>query len=286
MTEKLGTLMTQNDHGSTTKPSKEKPPSEKKTNEKFSLKRWLPLIGLVGAVIAAFASGVHKHLSLTAFAENRDFLTHFVSENLLLAVLAYLGIYALATTLSLPGGALLTLVGGFLFGWLIAGSLTVFAATAGAVFVFMIARSSLGAFLTQKAGPFVQKLADGFNDDAFNYMMFLRLVPIFPFWLVNIAPALFNVKMRTYIITTFIGIIPGTFAIALLGSGLGSVIDKQKAIFDTCVAQKGAENCTFNVEVSSLITPQLLAAFAALGVVSLIPVAIKRWKARSNSTAT
>jgi len=276
MTDKLGILMKQNDHGH----------DEQKPQGTFSFKRWLPLIGLVIAVAAAFASGLHKHLTLTAFAENRDFLTNFVADNLLLAVLAYAGIYALATALSLPGGALLTLVGGFLFGWFFAGSITIVAATAGAVFVFMIARSSLGAFLTQKAGPFMQKMADGFNDDAFNYMMFLRLVPIFPFWLVNIAPALFNVKMRTYIITTFIGIIPGTFAISLLGSGLGSVIDKQKAMFDTCVTTKGAENCTFHVEISSLITPQLLAAFAALGVVSLIPVAIKRWKARTDQSAS
>ncbi len=272
--------MTQND------PDHDHSEAGVKTKVKFSLKRWVPLVGLVIAVGAAFASGLHKHLTLTAFAENREFLTGYVADNWVLAILAYAGIYALAIALSLPGGALLTLVGGFLFGWFFAGSVTIIAATAGSVFVFMIARSSLGAFLTHKAGPFMQKMADGFNDDAFNYMMFLRLVPIFPFWLVNIAPALFNVKMRTYIITTFLGIIPGTFAISLLGSGLGSVIDKQKVMYDTCVATRGAKNCTFSVEVSSLVTPQLLIAFAALGVVSLIPVVIKRWKARSETSAS
>ncbi len=276
MTEKLGTLMTKTKNGD----------SKSKLKEKFSLKRWLPLIALAIAVGTAFSFGLHKHLTLTAFAEHRDFLTNYVSENFVLAVLAYTGIYTLTTALSLPGGALLTLMGGFLFGWLVAGSVTIFAATSGAVFVFMIARSSLGAFLTQKAGPFVKKLSDGFNDDAFSYMMFLRLVPVFPFWLINIAPALFNVKMRTYVVTTFLGIIPGTFAIALLGSGLGSVIDKQKEIFEACVTEKGAENCIFSVDASSLITLQLLVAFAALGFVSLIPFAIKHWKARAKASAS
>lgn len=254
------------------------------TKRKFQLKRWLPLAGLVTAVVAAFAAGLHKHLTITAFAQHRDFLTSYVSENLFLALLSYAGVYAAATALSLPGGLFLTLIGGFLFGWFLAGSVTIVAATAGAVLVFLIAKSSIGSFLTERAGPFVQKLSDGFNDDAFNYMMFLRLVPIFPFWVINIAPALFNVKLRTYVITTFFGIIPGTYAIALLGSGLGSVIDKQKAIFDTCVAEKGADKCVFNVDISSLITPQLLVALAALAVVSLIPVGIKRWKSRTKAT--
>jgi len=243
------------------------------------IKRYLPLMVLAAAVAAAYMAGLHNYISLNAVAQNRAYLTSAVTDNLWLALLAYALVYAVSTALSLPGGALLTIVGGFLFGWLIGGITTVFAATIGATAVFLIAKSSLGNFLTQKAGPFAKKLADGFNNDAFNYLMFLRLVPVFPFWLVNIAPALFGVRLRTYLITTFFGIIPGTVAIAILGAGLGSVIDRQQAIHNACIAEKGAENCVFNVELDALLTPQLLMAFAALGVVALIPVAIKRWKA-------
>ena len=250
---------------------------------KPGIKRYLPLFILICAVVMAYMAGLHKYISLNAVAENREYLTNAVSNNWLLAILAYGCVYTISTALSLPGGALLTIVGGFLFGWLVAGVTTVFSATLGATLVFMIAKSSLGNFLTKKAGPFAKKLADGFNTDAFNYLMFLRLVPVFPFWLINIAPALFDVRLRTYMITTFLGIIPGTFAIAVLGAGLGSVIDRQQAIYDSCVSIKGAENCTFNVDAGALLTPQLLAAFAALGIVALIPVVLKRWKSRKSS---
>lgn len=253
------------------------------TGAKSPLKKWGPLAVLILAVIAAWASGVHDNFSFAAIAENREAVAEFVERNLFLALLAYCVIYAASTALSLPGGALLTIFGGLIFGWFMAGTCTVISATLGATIVFLIAKSSLGEVLTRRAGPFVKKLSEGFNEDAFSYLMFLRLVPAFPFWLVNIAPALFNVRLRTYVITTFVGIIPGTFAIAFLGAGLGSIIDRQKQIFDACTRQKGADSCTFDLSLSAIITPQLIAALVALGVVALIPVIIKRWRARSRS---
>jgi len=268
MTEKLGTFMVL-----------EKPQAS--GDRKSGLRLWWPLLALVAVMTVAYLLGWHKFLSIETLAENRAFLSAFVAENWLLAVVAYAGIYTVTTALSLPVGSILTVIGGFLLGWLLAGMVTIFAATAGATLIFMIAKSTLGEFLRRKAGPFVKKLTAGFNEDAFGYLMFLRLVPVFPFWLVNIAPALFGVKLRTYLITTFLGIIPGTFAIALLGSGLGSIIDRQREIYDACVAQKGADACVFDISLGALLTPQLLAAFGALGVVALIPVAIKRWKAHT-----
>lgn len=272
MTEKLGTFM------AIDKPQETLHVSGKR---KSGLKLWWPLIALIAIMIIAYSLGWHKYLSIKNLAENREYFANFVQNNWLNAILAYAGVYALTTALSLPVGSILTVIGGFLFGWVTAGLVTILAATAGATLVFTVAKSTIGEFLRHKAGPFVKKLTAGFNDDAFGYLMFLRLVPVFPFWLVNIAPALFGVKMRTYLVTTFLGIIPGTFAIALLGSGLGSVIDKQKATYDACVVQKGAQACVFDVNLGALITPQLLAAFAALGIVALIPVAIKRWKAHN-----
>lgn len=279
MTEKLGTLMSIDDHETDRQESAKTAGKKPKTG----LKLWWPLIALVAIMAIAYLFGWHKYLSLELLAKNREFLANYVRENWLWAILAYAVAYALTTALSLPVGAVLTIIGGFLFGWLAAAIATVLSATAGATLVFAVAKSTLGEFLRQRAGPFVKKLSDGFNDDAFGYLMFLRLVPIFPFWLINIAPALFNVKLRTYVITTFLGIIPGTLAIALLGSGLGSVIDRQKAVYDACLALKGAAACSFDIQVGALLTPQLLAAFVALGIVALIPVAIKRWKAHNSA---
>ncbi|HHI82488.1 MAG TPA: TVP38/TMEM64 family protein [Rhizobiales bacterium] len=193
-----------------------------------------------------------------------------------------MGIYVAVVALSLPGGLVLTLVGGFLFGWIIGGTATVIAATLGAVLVFEIVRTSLGEFLARKAGPWLSKLSDGFRKDAFHYMLFLRLVPVFPFWLINIAPALLNVKRSDYIITTLLGILPATYAFASLGAGLDSVIVKQRSIYEACVAAKGAANCTFSIDPRALVTGQMLFAFAALSLVALIPLIAKRLKGRIN----
>ena len=251
---------------------------------KSTLKKWAPLVILVAAIAAAFASGLHKYFSLGVIAENRTALTAFVADNWLAAIALFGAIYVASTALSLPGGTILTIVGGFLFGWLAGGLVVIVAATIGASLVFLVAKSSVGEVLARKAGPFVKKLSAGFNEDAASYMLFLRLVPVFPFWLVNIAPALFNVRLRTFVVTTLFGIVPGTVAIALLGSGLGSIIDKQQSVYDACVAANGPANCRFDINVGALLTPQLVAGLVALGVVALIPIVIKRLKARKSTT--
>ncbi|NNE24171.1 MAG: TVP38/TMEM64 family protein, partial [Rhizobiales bacterium] len=221
-----------------------------------------------------------KYLSLDVIAEHRESLQRFVGDNTVLAIAIYTLIYICTVAFSLPGGALLTILGGFLFGTLLGASATVIAATIGATAVFLIARSAIGDVLVRKAGPWIKKLSDGFNDDAFSYLMFLRLVPAFPFFVVNIAPALFNVRLSTYMITTFLGIIPGTIAFTFVGSGLDSIIVAQKTAHEACVAEKGAEQCPFGLDAGALINPQIIAGFVALGVVALIPVVIKRAKAR------
>jgi uncharacterized membrane protein YdjX (TVP38/TMEM64 family) len=243
-------------------------------------RRWAPLAVLLAAIAAAYASGLHKYLTLGTIADNRDELMRFVNDNFLVAAIIFMATYATAVALSLPGALVLTIVGGFLFGWLLGGTMTVVAATAGAIVIFLVARTSLGETLANRAGPWMDRLRTGFRKDAFSYLLFLRLVPVFPFWLVNIAPALAGVPLSVYAITTLIGIIPGTFAFAVLGSGLDSIIEAQKQVHDQCVAARGEDQCTFSLDASALVTPQLLAAFAALGFVALIPIAVRKWRDR------
>jgi uncharacterized membrane protein YdjX (TVP38/TMEM64 family) len=181
--------------------------------------------------------------------------------------------------LSIPGAVLLTVLGGFLFGWLVAGLVVVVAATAGATIVFLVARSSLGNMLARRAGPRLNALARGFRDDAFSYLLFLRLVPAFPFWLVNLAPALFNVPLATFVAATLVGIVPGTFAFAFLGSGFDSIIAEQTEVHEACVAA-GRSDCEMTFEAGALLTPELIVAFVALGLVALIPVVVRRVRAR------
>jgi uncharacterized membrane protein YdjX (TVP38/TMEM64 family) len=235
---------------------------------------------LLAALVLGYGLGLHKYLSLASIAENRAQLAAFTADNFVTAIISFITVYALAVAVSFPGASILTILAGLLFGWLTGGLAAIIAATLGATIVFQIAKSSFGDVFAKKAGPFLNRISAGFADDAFNYMLFLRLVPAFPFWLVNIAPALANVKLRTFIITTFLGIIPGTFAFASIGAGLDSILTAQQNTRAQCLTTKTTAECPFELSLSSLITTELLLAFAALGVVSLIPVAIKKWKAR------
>ena len=241
--------------------------------------RWLPLIILTALVAAAYALGLQKYLSLETIAINRDFLAAYVANHLLLALLIYVLIYIAVVALSLPGAGIISIVGGFVFGWALSAPVSILAATIGAIIVFQIVKTSLGNTMAEKAGPLAQRLSEGFAKDAFNYLLFLRLVPAFPFFVVNVVAGVCRVRLKTFVLATFIGIIPGAFAFAWLGRGLGSVIDTQRLAYSACVVETGGSNCSFELSISSLVTPQLLLAFAALGVVSVIPVALKKWKA-------
>lgn len=244
------------------------------------MKRVLPVAVLAGVAALVVFQGWHKFLTLEHIAENRDVLKGYIEQNYVLTLLAYMGIYIVVIALSLPGGVFLTLTGGFLFGWLVGGIATVIAATIGATVIFLIARTSLGEPLAGRAGPRLDRLRAGFQDSALNYLLFLRLVPLFPFWLVNLAPALLGVGLGTYVLGTFIGIIPGTFAFSFAGVGLDSVIEAQKEAYESCVAAQGAnasQACTFKLDAGALVTSELLIAFAALGVVALIPVILKKF---------
>jgi len=237
------------------------------------VKRWVPLVAVVCLMGIGYALGWHRYLTLSSLIQERQTLMNIVGSHFALSLLAFVAIYSSAVALSFPGASLLTIAGGFLFGWVTGGFVTVFAATLGATGIFLAARTSLGEYLKKKAGGSLNRLAEGFRTNALNYLLFLRLTPIFPFWLVNIAPAVFNVPLTTYVVGTMIGILPGTFAFAFIGSGLDSVIEAQEAANPGCAA---AGTCT--VDISALVTPELLAAFFALGIASLIPVIIQRFR--------
>lgn len=233
------------------------------TKARFSLTRLIPVAVILAAIGAVFALGLDRYLTFQALQENREILLAFRDANYLSALLIYIAVYAVAVALSLPGGAVLTISGGFLFGGIFGTLFAVLGATMGAVGVFLIARTALGEPLRAQAGPWLKTMETGFREDAFNYMLTLRLIPIFPFFLVNIVPAFLGVSLRTYAIATFFGIIPGGFVFAYVGAGLGSVFDS------------GAE-----FDISAVVTPQILIALVGLGLLSLLPVVYKKIKGK------
>ena len=235
------------------------------------MRNLLPL-GLVGLLLIAWSAGLAEHVSLAGFIRHREELAGLVAANFPLALAAYMLLYAALVTISFPGASLLTVAGGFLFGGLIAGTATVLAASIGAILVFLAARTSLADLFNRRAGGFVARFAEGFRGDAFAYLLSLRLTPVFPFWVVNIVPGLLNVRLAPYAAATLIGIVPGTLAYAFVGAGLDSVIAAQELADPGCAA---AGTCS--IDPSRLVTPQILMAMVALGLVSLLPPLLRRY---------
>ena len=178
-------------------------------------KRWIPLAVIVCLMVAAYILGLHEHLNLQNIAAHREELRLFIADNWPLALLIYAAVYVVAAALSFPAAGFLTVIGGLLFGWLVGAIATTFAATTGATIIFLAARTSLEKVLARKSGPLLGKIREGFARDAFNYLLFLRLVPLFPFWLVNIAAALAHLPLKTFVSATFFGIIPVTTSLKL-----------------------------------------------------------------------
>jgi uncharacterized membrane protein YdjX (TVP38/TMEM64 family) len=221
-------------------------------------------------------------ISLEALVRHRMAIDGFVSQYRLLAVLIYIAIYIAAVALSVPGAAFLTVSGGFLFGLALGASAAVIGATIGATLIFLVARTALGEPLLRRAGPRAAQLAEGFRDNAFSYLLFLRLVPVFPFFLVNLVPAFAGVRLAPFVAATALGVIPAALAYAFAGTGLDSVIAAQQAANGDCLAA-GRSDCHIIFDAKDVLTPQLIGALIALGLLALVPVVVKRVRARSHA---
>jgi uncharacterized membrane protein YdjX (TVP38/TMEM64 family) len=228
--------------------------------------------------VLVVATGLHRELSFATLIRHRAAINAFVADHSLAAFVSFVALYIGVVALSIPGAAVLTVSGGLLFGPLVGALGAFIGATTGASIIFLIARSALGGWLVRRAGPFAEKLADGFRRGAFSYLLFLRLIPLFPFWLVNIAPALFGVRFALFVGATVIGIIPLTFAFALFGAGLDSAIAAQASAYEACLAA-GREPCQIDFDLRVALTPELITALAVVAVVALVPLVVKRWRA-------
>ena len=219
------------------------------------LKRAAPLLILLAVIVLVIASGAGRYLSLDALAENEARLQQAVAAQPVLAFGAFVLVYALATAVSLPGGSLLTLAGGLMFGTWIGGSAT----------AILAVRTSFGAALRRKAeasGGRLKSLMDGLQQGAFGYILTLRLIPLFPFWLVNIACALAHAPLRAYTLATLLGILPATFIYSGIGAGLGAVI------------RQGGQP-----DLGIILKPEIFGPLLGLGLLSLGGTLYQRWSA-------
>ena len=240
--------------------------SASKFRGSIAFKRLWPIAALLVAVALLVAFGPDNATILAALREHRESLLVMVAEYAVVADLAFMVIYAMAIALSIPGGAMMTLVGGFLFGPLRTTIYVVIAATVGATALFLIARSAVGDRLRARAGPWLGKMEAGFQENALNYLLVLRLVPLFPFFVVNLVPAFLGVRLRTYVVATCFGIIPGTCVFALAGGGLGRALE-----------------ASADFEISAVLSPEIVGALIGLGLLALVPVAYRKFQARKTA---
>ena len=229
--------------------------------------RFLPLAVVVAGLAAGYAVGLQHYLSLDTLAERRGDLKAFVGRHSSASELIFVAVYALSVALSFPAASVLTVTGGFLFGWIAGGALTAVAATVGATAIFLAARTALGEVLRRRAGSALDRLAAGFEGNAFSYILALRLAPVFPFFVVNIGAALFRVDLRSYVGATLLGILPATFAYAWLGQGLDSVI--------AAAARAGR-----GVALADFVTWQITLAFALLALMAAAVPLVRRLRRR------
>lgn len=223
-------------------------------------RRWKKLAVLavfVAGVSAFFALGGGEFLNLEALKANRETLLSYTREHYWTMVAATIGVYTAATAFSIPGALVLSLATGFLFGRWAGTAIIVFSATIGATLVFLAARYVFAEAAQRRMGRLATAIVQGFQENAFSYLLFLRLVPLFPFWLVNLAPAFTPVSVRTYVLATGVGIVPGSFVFANLGQSLGRI-------------ESGGQ----------LLSGEVLSALTLLGLLALVPILARRFQGR------
>lgn len=225
------------------------------------INRFLPLLIILIGMALIYCTGIYRYFSWDALKTYHHTLKDYIAIHPAFVTLAFICIYITLTALSFPGAIFLTLLGGYLFPLPLSTLYVVFSATCGATLIFLATKTAFGNSLRKKAGPFLKKMEKGFQDDAASYLLFLRFAPLFPFWVVNLAAAFFSVPLWTFIWTTAVGITPGSFAFTFVGSGLEKILDSDQPF-----------------SLSLIFNTQLKIALVLLGLIALIPIAIKKWK--------
>lgn len=223
------------------------------------ISRWIPLLIILIAFILIIYFRLYKYLSFNELQKHHEILKQWTEKHYLMAVLLYMVIYIIAVALSVPGATILTITGGFLFGYIFGTIYVVISATIGACCIFLAVKTALGEWLEKKAVRWVHRMEEGFKKNAISYLLFLRLVPIFPFWAINIVPALLGVRFRIFAFTTLIGIIPGSLVYVLVGNGLESLLELGK-----------------KPNLGIIFEPQILIPLLCLAIFSLIPIIYKK----------
>lgn len=230
--------------------------------------RFLPVLVILAALAVFFALDLDRYFSIDALRDNRETLNAWVDASPARALAIFTIVYAGAVAISFPGASILTVFGGFLFGLSVGVPAIVIAATIGATIIFLASRSALGDMLKGRIGGSLSQMEKGFRENELSYMFILRLAPVFPFWAVNIAAGLLGVSLRNFLIGTLFGIIPGSFVFASIGNAAGAAFDAGE-----------------DVSLSGILfQPATLIPIAGLILLSLTPIAIRRFQKKTGTS--
>lgn len=217
------------------------------------------MVLVVAGMLGFYLSGFGSLLTLEKLKEEHQGILEFYQTYPLFTPLLFFLAYVVMVTLSIPGAALFTILGGYLFRQPLGTFITVMAATTGACCLFLAAKTAIGDFFLQRAGNRFLDFKRNFEKDAWSYLLFLRLVPLFPFWLVNLGLAVLGVRWGTFVWTTCLGIIPGTFVYTQIGTGLSTLIEKQEVLAS-----------------ASFMHRDIVMALVGLGLLALFPIILKK----------
>jgi uncharacterized membrane protein YdjX (TVP38/TMEM64 family) len=257
----------------------EVPDSEAKPPRRPAWQHYLPLALLLAAVGAFFGFGLHRLISLEAAVKHSAALDRLVDQNPLSAYLIYIGVYSAAIVLALPGAIVFTMFGGFLFGWFGGAIGGILGATLGGTITVLIGSASVGASLQAASLPRFQRLAQGFRDGAFGYIVFLRLIPIVPYIAINIAAGIFRVPVKTFIAATMLGIAPIAFCFGFIGSGLDRGMEQQLAAFHACERVTPGE-CRIEFDFMNFLSRELIIGMIIFAAIALLPIIFRKKIAR------
>lgn len=231
-----------------------------------TLRRLLPVAILLAGLATFLLLGLERYFSFEMLARHKATLTAWVAAHQVMAAFGFMLAYAFMVAFSLPIAILATPVGGFLFGTWAGAGLSVLGATAGSVAVFLAARYAFRDLFRERAGARLARFEAGFRHDDFSYLLFLRLVPVFPFWLINIVPALLGMRLRRYVPATMLGIAPAAVVYSSVGSGLGMVLKRGE-----------------QPDLGIIFEARILVPLLGLAALSLVPVIYGRLRRKRGS---
>lgn len=234
-------------------------PPAQPTGPRSALRRFGPLLAVGLAAVAILSSGLGEHFSLQELRERRLFLLDLVQAHPVLSVLAYLALYTVAVGLSLPVALVLTLAGGLLFGPWIGGGAAALGCTAGSTVIFLICRTAVGDALRGRADSMIARIEQGVREDAFAYVAALRLAPIMPLWLANLALGFVDIPLGLFAAATLVGLLPVSVVIAGLGSSLNRIFASGQKI-----------------NLHAFLHLHLILPLCGLALLALAPVVVRR----------